>query len=235
MTSEEGSFAQRTIVERKPQIISQVIRDNNYPPSILRELDTFAKEIATQPMSHLSEQTPDASVWNQSLVLHEGKTWLEVPWYLAEAYFYRRLLEAIRYLELPPGERKDPFEKQKRRQERAAVEQLAPGWHGLATLIAGDPEAAFEPLLHSCLWGNRADLSNYTVKVQAQAGLGTGEERYNILIDHTDVTKRILTSGLQRVDFVNDNVGMELFFDLALTDFLLVQGFCLRRDGQRRP
>jgi hypothetical protein len=30
MTSELGSFARRTIVERKPQIIRQVIEDNDY-------------------------------------------------------------------------------------------------------------------------------------------------------------------------------------------------------------
>jgi hypothetical protein len=35
----------------------------------------------------------------------------------------------------------------------------------------------------------------------------------------------LLAGGLQRVDFVNDNVGMELLFDLALADFLLVQGW----------
>jgi len=35
MTSEPGSFARFTIVERKPRIIRQVIEDNDYPPHIV--------------------------------------------------------------------------------------------------------------------------------------------------------------------------------------------------------
>ena len=60
MTSELGSFARRTIVERKPQIIQQVIEDNDYPPGIVQALETFKREIASlrlrQPMQPLNEQ-----------------------------------------------------------------------------------------------------------------------------------------------------------------------------------
>jgi uncharacterized protein with ATP-grasp and redox domains len=80
-------------------------------------------------------------------------------------------------------------------------------------------------LLHSCLWGNRADLSNFTVQVKARGGLATREERHNILIDHTEQVINTLARGVQRVDFINDNVGSELLFDLALSDFLLDQGW----------
>ncbi len=222
MTSERGSFARRTIVERKPQIIRQVIEDNDYPPDIVQALETFREDIASQPMRPLSEHAPDVASWNRELAAYRGKTWLEVPWYFAETYFYRRLLEAVRYFQPGPWEGRDPFEKQKRQQEEVAVERLADVWVQMADV---EPEVAFEALLHSCLWGNRADLSNYTVSVQAQGGLTAREERRNILIDHTDEVRELLAGGLQRVDFINDNVGMELLFDLALADFLLVQGW----------
>ena len=39
MTSERGSFAEKTIVERKPQIIARVIEDHDYPPEIVRALE----------------------------------------------------------------------------------------------------------------------------------------------------------------------------------------------------
>jgi len=221
MTSELGSFARRTIVERKPQIIRQVIEDNDYPPDVVQALETFSEEIASQPMRPLSEQAPDVAFWNRELAGYRGKMWLEVGWYFAETYFYRRLLEAVRYFQLGPWEGHDPFGKRKREQEEVAVERLAGDWSQLADV---EPEVAFEPLLHSCLWGNRADLSNYTVNLQAHGGLRASEERRNILIDHTDKVWELLAGGLQRVDFVNDNVGMELLFDLALADFLLVQG-----------
>jgi len=222
MTSELGSFARCTIVERKPQIIQQVIEDNDYPPGIVQALETFKREIASQPMQPLNEQAPGVAFWGRELVAYQGKTWLEVPWYFAETYFYRRLLEAVRYFQ--PGHWKghDPFEKQKQTQEEMAVERLADSWGQLA---GAESDAAFEALLHSCLWGNRADLSNYTVAIQAHGGLATREERHNILIDHTNEVQELLVSGLERVDFVNDNVGLDVLFDLALADFLLVQGW----------
>ena len=222
MTSEPGSFARRTIVERKPQIIRQVMEDNNYPPGIVQALETFREEIASQPIRPLSEQAPDVAFWNRELATYRGKTWLEVPWYFAETYFYRRLLEAVRYFQPGPWEGHDPFEKQKRGQEEVAVERLAEAWGELADV---EPAMVFEALLHSCLWGNRADLSNYTVSLQAHGGLMARQERRNILIDHTEEVRELLAGGLRRVDFVNDNVGMELLFDLALADFLLVQGW----------
>jgi hypothetical protein len=221
MTSEPGSFARRTIVERKPQIIRQVIEDNDYPPDIVQALETFREEIASQPLCPLSEHAPDVAFWNREVAAYHGKTWLEVPWYFAETYFYRRLLEAVRYFQPGPWEGHDPFEKQKRKQEEVAVEWLAAAWVQIADV---EPEVAFEALLHSCLWGNRADLSNYTVRVQAQGGLMAREEQRNILIDHTDKVRKLLAGVLRRADFVNDNVGMDLLFDLALADFLLVQG-----------
>jgi hypothetical protein len=222
MTSEPGSFARRTIVERKPQIIRQVIEDNGYPPGIVRTLDAFREEIASRPMRPLREQAPDVAFWNRELAAHGGQTWLEAPWYLAESYFYRRLLEAVRYFQPGPWKGHDPFGKQKRKQEELAVERLAEGWGELADV---EPEVAFEALLHSCLWGNRADLSNYTVAIQARGGLAASEERRHVLIDHTDAVRGLLANGPERVDFSNDNVGLDLLFDLALADFLLVQGW----------
>ena len=59
--------------------------------------------------------------------------------------------------------------------------------------------------------------------MQAQTGLTAREERHYILIDHTGRAQRLLADGLEQVDFVNDNVGMDLLFDLALADFLLAQ------------
>ena len=171
MTSEPGSFARFTILERKPQIIRQIIADNDYPPEIVEALGAFRQEIALQPMQPLREPAHDVVFWNRELAAYQGKTWLEVPWYFAETFFYRRLLEAVRYFQPGPWEGRDPFGKQKLQQEEAAVERLAESWGQLADV---PPEVIFEALLHSSLWGNRADLSNYTVQVQARGGWQPG-------------------------------------------------------------
>jgi hypothetical protein len=83
----------------------------------------------------------------------------------------------------------------------------------------------FEALLHSSLWGNRSDLSNYTVRDEVRGGAAAAGERHNILIDHTDQVAALLEDGVARVDFLNDNSGRELLFDLILADFLLTQGW----------
>jgi hypothetical protein len=253
MTSEPGSFARATIVERKPQIIRQVIQDNDYSPEIIRALEVFREEIACQPMQPLRESTPDAAGWNEALAAYAGKTWLEAPWYFAETFFYRKLLEATRYFQVAAEQPvftvrpnhaeqpvfivrpnhaeqpvftvrhdQNPFQKQKDKQIAGDIQRLAGEWDQFSALSA---ETLFEALLHSCLWGNRADLSNFTVKVEARSGLAARDERHLILIDHTEQVRDILSNGVRRVDFINDNVGSDLLFDLALADFLLGQGW----------
>jgi hypothetical protein len=222
MTSDPGSFARHTILERKPQIIRQVIADNGYPPEVNTALENLRNEIASQPIQLLHESAADVAFWNAEASNHAGKTWLEIPWYFAETYFYRRVLEATGYFQT--GERwgHDPFEKQKHGQINNDIQKLSVEWDQLSTL---EPETRFEALLHSCLWGNRADLSNFTVTEKGRGGLTAHTERHLILIDHTREIQKLLSDGVSRIDFICDNVGSDLLFDLALTDFLLNQGW----------
>ena len=222
MTSDPGSFARATILERKPQIIRQVLADNIYPLGIVAALKDFRAEIASRTIQPLAESAPDVADWNRELAQYAGKTWLEIPWYFAETYFYRRLLNVVRYFQ--PGEWQgvDPFQKQKQIQMESDVQRLASTWDQLPVL---EPETRFEALLHSSLWGNRADLSNFAVRVKARGGLATATERHLILINHTEQVRNLLAGGLPRVDFICDNVGSDLLFDLALADFLLSQGW----------
>jgi hypothetical protein len=170
----------------------------------------------------LYERSDDTATWNVELARYAGLTWLELPWYFAETFFYRKLLEAVRYLPAGAWCAVDPFGPQKRRQEAEALASLAASWDQLASL---EPGLRFETLLHSALWGNRADLSNLTVKEQALAGLAAQDERHLLLIDHTAQVHALLARGIKRVDFINDNVGLDSLFDLALADFLLSQGW----------
>jgi hypothetical protein len=61
MTSEPDSFARKTIVERKPQLIRQAIKDNDYPPEIAVGLDGFRLEIAGQSIGLLTEDVADVA------------------------------------------------------------------------------------------------------------------------------------------------------------------------------
>ena len=223
MTSTPGSFARKTILERKPQIIRQVIADNAYPPEVNAALDAFRNEIANQPIEPLHESAPDAAFWNMELSANYfGKTWLEIPWYFAETYFYRKLLETVGYFQPGEWQGHDPFEKQKHGQIISDIQKLAVEWEQLSDL---EPKTRFEVLLHSCLWGNRTDLSNFAILEKGRGGLTAHEDRHLILIDHTEHVRELLSGGVSRVDFICDNVGSDLLFDLALSDFLLRQGW----------
>lgn len=220
MTSDPGSFARNTILERKPQILQQVLADNDYPPAVVNALEALRNEIASRPIQPLAGSAMDIPDWNRELARYAGKTWLEIPWYFAESYFYRCLLEAVGYFQPGEGPGRDPFEQQKALQMAGDVQRISSIWEQFATLKTED---RFEALLHSSLWGNRADLSNFTVKEKARSGLATAAERHLILIDHTVQIRNLLAGGLERVDFICDNVGGDLIFDLALADFLLRQ------------
>ena len=222
MTSDPDSFARHTILERKPQIIHQVIADNDYPPEVTIALENFRNEIASQPIQSLRESAADIAFWNAEVFKYAGKTWLEIPWYFAETYFYRKVLEAIGYFQSGKRQGRDPFEKQKRGQIDSDIQKLSIEWEQLSALKS---EMRFEALLHSCLWGNRADLSNFTVTEKGRGGLTAHTERHLILIDHTEDIRKLLSDGVSRVDFICDNVGSDLLFDLALTDFLINQGW----------
>ena len=227
-TGTPGSFARRTIEQRKHSIIADLLAGAGLAPQAASGLRAFAREIgggrfrdpfagAGGPLLVPAER----HAWQQALRPLIGRPWLDLPWYEAEASFYLRVLTATGYYErAAPGYGRDPFAGLK----RAELARSAPR---LATELAG---AALPVLVRSSLWGNRVDLSNYEIDrghagaVIAAAGApavgaaaGTGGE---LVIDHTVAAVQVL-SGARRVDIATDNAGAELVCDLMLVDHLL--------------
>jgi hypothetical protein len=221
MTSE--SFARYTIAHRLPSIVADVIAENEYPPQVVAALQALRDEIAHRAVAPLTENAPDVAAWRRAWEPYRGRTWLDVPWYLAESYFYRRLLEASRYFQPGDGQGSDPFEARKRRAlEDKAVARLP------SELVVGYPDTreGFVTLLQASLWGNRADLSNIALAARPEDDLGRSSGEY-LLVDHSAAAWTLFASGhLGRVDFVCDNAGLEALLDLALTDFLLTRRLC---------
>jgi hypothetical protein len=203
-------------------------------------MEAFRDEIARGAIQPLRESAPDVDLWNAEIaeipssptLLPKGEgnhplslgekgrgegsaTWLEVPWYFAETLFYRKLLEAVRYFQPGAWQGVDPFQKAKERQIAADIHKAAAEWSDLSAL---SPHEAFEVLIHSCLWGNRTDLSNHTVTRRRA-------DRHQILIDDSETLYQLLSAGVRRLDFINDNCGIDFLTDLALADFLLAKGW----------
>jgi uncharacterized protein with ATP-grasp and redox domains len=219
LTSEPASFAYNTFKVRIPAIVEETIELNSFPGSIRGALEELRTEIVAGRIRALREETPDRIFWNQVSAPYIGRSWLDVPWYWAETFFYRRVLEATRYFQPGPWGGFDPYaaKKQTEWEPGAAPETV----NNVLEALPDDPYARFEDLLHASLWGNRTDLS---YEVATQRG-STREESSNLLVDDTQRIWRYLNQGPERrLAIITDNTGTELLFDLALIDSLLSEG-----------
>ena len=91
--SEEGSFAHLTLTQRMPDIVRRVIDENDFPSSIVENLERLIQELPNGIVRLLQDdQAPDFTAWNRYLEPYVGTRWLDIPWFFAEAYFYRRIL-----------------------------------------------------------------------------------------------------------------------------------------------
>ncbi len=225
MTGEPGSFAHKTMVTRIPAVIDNVLADhaNRYAPEIRQDLQKLRREVvADEPIQPLPATTFDARQWFEAWAAYPDSTWLNCPWYLAEAYFYRRLLAAVNYFE--PGEWAgvDPYQPRKSAELRAGTP-----WQLLTSALnhsSHNSSDSLGRLLHHLVWGNRLDLSYTQVAKGAAGEIAVEQEQANLLVDDTQaILMHLQTSRGQprRIEFICDNTGAELLLDLALADFLL--------------
>ena len=229
-TSDPGSFAQRTIVERKPRIIAQVLETNTLTADVRAALQDFLGEmrdgVVTHPFtegrfSAEAFEVEERRAWDQQISTWAGRSWLDIPWYFAEAFFYLKLLAVVGHFDsAAPGP--DPFAVLKQRELMGAH-----GGRDSARLILGavagaDREESLSFLLHSTLWGNRVDLSTFVID-ETQRGRLLSRDSGNLLIDQSEDILAALRSA-RRVHVILDNAGAELVSDLLLAGRLLDDG-----------
>lgn len=219
LTSDPGSFARNTLKTRVPRILRDTIAANDFPPDVLGRLESLYVELTGGRIRPLEEDAPDAAQWNAWSAPYVGRTWLDAPWYWAEAYFYRRILEATGYFQPGPLGGVDPFAPIKRKEwatEAAPAAVLA-----VMETLSDDARARFEQLLHASLWGNRTDLS-YMIAAHLGATAAPGQERANLLVDDwATVWEHLAGRDKNKVAIITDNAGTELLMDALLADFLL--------------
>ncbi len=222
MTSEPGSFAHNTLKVRVPAILRETMAATDFPPEIAAALAELHAELVGGTIRGLREAAADVAFWNAVSAPFIGRAWLDVPWYWAEAYFYRRVLEATRYFQPGPWQGYDPYRPKKRTEWAAdAAPRALDLLLDTLTTLSPDPAARFEQLFHASLWGNRTDLS-YMVVAHLGGTTDARAERENLLADDTAAVWRLLSGRPpRRVIIICDNTGTELLADLALADFLL--------------
>jgi hypothetical protein len=243
MMSQEGSFAHMTLTQRMPKIVERVIAENNFSSEIVENLETLIQELPNGIVRQLTDEiAPDFSDWLRYIEPFLGKRWIEIPWFFAEAYFYRRILEATQYFLPGLSQGVDCFALQKRRGLETAIASI----QSLTTKVnfwfnsQQQRDDILIALLYFSLWGNRADLSLWPInsgETNPQGNLtpptplpykGRGEHDSPLLLGEglgerllVDDTDKIISHIKGRIDFIIDNAGFELVCDLCLADFLL--------------
>ncbi len=212
-TDHSNPFAHNTMKVRVPRTTRDVLEMNpDYPASIQQALKRLAEEIESDAMiPPLELFAPDFELWAGAYAQHKGHTWQGTDWFFAEIYFYRLLIEKVRWWETG----RDPFAPKK-------VEELANPelWSllGKALELRDEaPENRLNALIHSATWGNRIDLS-----FAASLAHGNTGSHDDLLVDDSAAVVEGLREG--RVHLVTDNTGTELAMDMALMDALLDMG-----------
>jgi hypothetical protein len=215
--AETGSFAWDTVKRRMPEILADTVaRLGALPPAVAADLAALDTELRGGRLRGLREETDDRPSWEAACTPHVGQPWLQLPWYFAESFFYRRILEATGYFGRGPLAGLDPWVGHKAEEWAADV-----GPRRTAEMLAAtpvDPHARLRALLHGSLWGNRADLS-YNVGKALGSFMGDAQD---LLVDDGDEVLAAIEERRPRlVTVIGDNAGTECLMDLALIDHLL--------------
>jgi hypothetical protein len=214
--AETGSFAWDTVKRRMPEILADTrARMGPVSPDVASALGELDVELRGGRLRGLREPAADRVAWDAAVAPHVGAAWLQLPWYFAEAFFYRRILEATGYFAPGAGQGRDPWAGHKAEEWAADV-----GPRRVTEVLAGapaEPLARLRALLLGSLWGNRADLS-YNV---AKALGGFMGEAHDLLVDHSAAVVARIVAQPGPITIIADNAGTECLLDLALIDHLL--------------
>jgi hypothetical protein len=226
---ETGTFTHYSITVRLVEIAERTLADNPLPEEDAAALRALTTEIPSSLIRAVREDlAPDAAKWEKYIGEQQGKNWLEVPWFFAEAYFYRRVLEATGYFQAGSGQGVDPFLKQKNGGLANAAEMIQRLARRLNLALDAGPSHqrdTLEALLQTSLWGNQADLSLWPAERGNHPDHSSLDKAGEfLLVDDTAAVTDTLLERPRRVDFLSDNAGFELVMDLFLADYLLSSG-----------
>jgi len=226
--SEIGTFAHHSIVVRLPEIARRTLAENEFSPETIRQMEELIAEIPGGSIRELVDHSaPDANIWETYLRPYLGNGWLDVPWFFAEAYFYRRILEATGYFLPGWGYHRDPFRFQKNMGLQVSEKYI----RNLAKSLSAwndrkhDTRATMIDMLVTALWSNQADLSLWPADQEGSPSHVNREQaqRYLLLDDSARLIDYWISPARQhfRLDILADNAGIELICDLGLVDYLV--------------
>ena len=92
--NEIGTFTHSSVAERLPEIAERTIAENRFQPEVEEKVKLLIDEIPEGKIRLLDDPgAPDSKDWHSYVTGCLDQNWLEVPWFFAEFYFYRRILD----------------------------------------------------------------------------------------------------------------------------------------------
>ncbi|EKX49842.1 hypothetical protein GUITHDRAFT_135550 [Guillardia theta CCMP2712] len=253
----QGSFARHTLLNRLSAVANRLIKDGVVDEPARKRLASLADEVPTKvPLRaplHIRPHT-NISEGECGQINEEWKRWLDLqssirdwsearPLISTEMYFHRRVLDEVGYFDEGPTLFRDPFESQKVESIRSALASSSFLQTVQLLLDAVGSVSREERLreylglfMFSSLWGNQGDLALAPLdakNVNAAETITSNCSSSQLVVNHLEEAVRHISgfdSDTNRIDFVLDNSGIELFCDLVLTEFLLSYGFANKVD-----
>ncbi|MGW8143379.1 MAG: damage-control phosphatase ARMT1 family protein [Anaerolineales bacterium] len=240
-----GTFAHSAVTKRFPKILRQTLSDNDFPPQVSRDLEQLMEEIPDANLVEFDDPSaPDNGDWHQYLPPYLEKNWLQVPWFIAEMYFYRRIIAAIDFYQPGPMRGYDPFLKEKQQGLESATQSINNLGDFLAAAVqparadSEHKQSDFHQLLVLNVWGNQADLSMWSASEDRPDHQDMADQRTHLLVDDADRVfdhLEAMSNQPTRVDFILDNFGPELVHDIGLADYLLSTGLAEKVRFHAKP
>ena len=200
-----GSFAQRTLRERLPRIVGEVLETARLAPAARARLRRARDRLPEATVRRLAPGPGEGPLWDAFFRTHAGRRLAELPFFELEAYFYLWVLTETGYFETGA----DPFSAAKRNEFAASVPSLEAASRATLQEDALAPRRAVRRALQRAVLGNHADASNPEVLGAGPGGLE--------LAQHVP-WRRVegLLLGGPKVVFLADNAMSELWYDLVL-------------------
>jgi uncharacterized protein with ATP-grasp and redox domains len=221
--SEPDSFAYYTITVRFPRIVNQILQENELPAEEQKSLGRLLAEIPDGTLRPLLDQgAPDSGQWSEFLHPYAGQDWFQTPWFLCETYFFRRIIEAIRFYDKEPDERLDPYHSQKEANLRETLNALKGAHQSAPTDGSHELQGALLEALIMGVWGNQTDLSMWPAGSDQGPDQMSSQDASHMLVNEAgSIAEHLIKTRQPRVDIILDNAGAELTRDLLLADLLI--------------
>ncbi len=181
------SFARFTIEKRMPSIIDKVVSSKLFDNEIQEKLIKLKHDLPDLKVQDLPLEKDEINYWKDFFEEYAHKSLLEIPFFYAEVYFYRYLLNISQFA----ANRVDPFSKIK----ADDLSDKADAFEKLSQKVD-----TIEKAILCSLTGNTADLSQLD---KIDSGL-------NIIVNHSSELLSLIKDQ-ETIHIILDNAGTELF------------------------